>query len=300
MRIPKSSDAQSWYQLAVEYFLVTGKSLRTAETYAREVRIMAKWLGEKRLDQADDDDLKRFVLYRRNDCNLSGSSMRILCCGLRGLFEGVLEREWPLLEVMDAQRERKLPLILTREQVWQIIANGKELQHRVFMQTVYSCGLRLSEALNLTIHDIDKDQMQLHVRGGKGKRDRLVPLPKETYQLLRRYWATHRNVLLIFPALGRGRNQGATAERPMPTSSAQWGLKQAVKLAGIHKPGVRMHTLRHCYATHLLEAGVNVHAIQRYLGHAHLDTTLVYFHLTSVGQRSTKAVIERLMSSPAL
>lgn len=297
MRIPQSNDPRSWYQLVVEYFLVSGKSLGTAQVYSREVRIMAQWLGEKRLDLADDDDLKDFLLYRRNDCNLTGSSMRIVCCGLRGLFQGVLQRDWPLLTTMNAPHEEKLPLVLSREEVWRIISHADQLHHRVYLQTVYSCGLRLSEGLNLTVHDIDKHQMQVYVRAGKGKRDRAIPLPKATYKLLRYYWATHRNPLLIFPGLGRSHKDAPTAQRHMTMPTAQEGLRRAVRAAGIRKPGVRIHTLRHCYATHLLEAGVNVHAIQRYLGHKSLDTTLIYFHLTSVGQRTTKAVIERLMSS---
>jgi site-specific recombinase XerD len=285
---------QDWYQCSVDALLVNGKGHRTAETYSREVRILARWLGRP-LPEATEEDIRRFVLYRRVERKLSGTSMRLLCVGLRFFFRHVIERNWPVLDLMNATREQKLPTVLTREEVWQVIHATTEPHNLAYFQTVYTCGLRLSEGLNLTVHDIDGKRLQIKIRAGKGAKDRLVPLPRETYELLRRYWLTHRHPLLIFPALGRDMRQGPTADRPMNISSVQGALRRAVRRAGITKPGVHMHTLRHCYATHLLEAGVNVHAIQRYLGHARLETTLRYFHLTTIGQGDAYALIDRLM-----
>ena len=221
--------------------------------------------------------------------------MRILCAGMRFFFEHVLRRDWPLLKIMKANRDQTLPEVLTIQEVWRVLKGTKEFHNRVYFQTVYSCGLRLSEGRNLTVHDIDGKQMRIHVRLGKGGKDRFVPLPDTTYALLRKYWATHRNPKFIFPALGRARNQGPTALRSMDITSVQGALKRAIKHAGIERPGVRIHTLRHSYATHLLEAGVNVHAIQQYLGHARLQTTLRYFHLTSIKQLDHVKVINELM-----
>ena len=297
MSYHKSNSVDNSFQRTIESLRIGGKSKRTAETYAREVRVMGKWL-DKPLDQATDEDLRRFVLYRLNECKLTGSSMRILICGLRQFFTVVLDHKWPILEQMKASREETLPLVLDRDQIWRILENATELCHRTYLQTVYTCGFRLSEALSLTIHDINGKRMRIHVRKGKGAKDRIVPLPEKTYLLLRQYWATHRNPLLIFPALGRGRTKAATATMPMPTPTVQWGLKSAVKAAGMSIPGIRMHTLRHCYATHLLEAGINVHAIQKYMGHSNLSTTLRYFHLTKMGQLDNEKILNGIMKDP--
>jgi len=137
--------------------------------------------------------------------------------------------------------------------------------------------------------------MMIHVHRGKGAKDRYVPLPEETYQLLRRYWVTHRNFVFIFPALGRGGNEGPTAKSPMALDSAQGAFRKAKVAAGITKRRVSVHTLRHCYATHLLEAGVNPRVVQRYMGHSSLETTMVYFHLTSKGTEDACRIINSTM-----
>jgi integrase len=137
--------------------------------------------------------------------------------------------------------------------------------------------------------------MMIHVHRGKGAKDRYVSLPNDTYQLLRSYWKTHRNPVLIFPALGRGGNEGPTTQKPMAIASVQGAFRQAKNAASITKRRVSVHTLRHCYATHLLEAGVNPRIIQRYMGHAHLETTMVYFHLTQKGTEDAAKIINSTM-----
>jgi integrase len=126
-------------------------------------------------------------------------------------------------------------------------------------------------------------------------KDRFVPLPGATLGLLRRYWATHKNPVLIFPALGRGQNKGAVSKNPMAIDSVQGAFRQARFAAGIKKRRVSIHTLRHCYATHLLEAGTNPRVIQRYMGHTNLETTMAYFHLTRKGAEDAYAIINSLM-----
>jgi integrase len=135
----------------------------------------------------------------------------------------------------------------------------------------------------------------IHVHRGKGAKDRYVPLPGATLGLLRKYWRTHRNPALLFPAIGRGHQAAPVATTPMATSSVQGAFRQAVRAAGIHKRQVSLHTLRHSYATHLLEAGVNIRAIQRYMGHTDLETTMVYLHLTQKGQEDAYHLIDAVM-----
>ena len=146
----------------------------------------------------------------------------------------------------------------------------------------------------LQVSDIDGVRRFIHVHRGKGAKDRYVPLPDTTYSLLREYWKTHRNPKLIFPALGRGHNLGPKAVTPMAIDSVQGAFREAKIRAGIRKRA-SIHTLRHSYATHLLEAGVNIRAIQRYLGHSQLETTMVYLHLTDRGQEDSFNLINQVM-----
>lgn len=289
-----AKDIQYWYQRTIDHLVLTGKSDRTADTYAREVRILGKYI-KKPLEQVDEEDLRKFILYRRNDCKLGGSSMRILYCGLKTLYRDVMGNKWPLLEVLKSQRETKLPVVISREDIEKILACAPAPQHMTYLRVVYSCGLRLSEARNLTIHDIDGKRGLLHVRGGKGNKDRMVPLPVKTYRYLQRYWSLHRNPLLIFPALGRSGKGGPTATEPMSVSAVQGGLRRTLIEAGLNRRGIRMHTLRHSYATHLLEAGLSIKVVQENLGHATLQHTIVYLHLSNWGKENAQSTINAMM-----
>jgi integrase len=155
--------------------------------------------------------------------------------------------------------------------------------------------LRLTEALNLEVSDIDSARMMLHVHRGKGAKDRFVPLPKTALSILRKHWKVHRNPRLLFPAFGRDSRSASTATTPMAISSVQGAFRAAKREAGTSKRGVSIHTLRHSYATHLLEAGVNLRVIQQNLGHASLETTMVYLHLTRKGHEDAYALIDGLM-----
>ena len=154
-------------------------------------------------------------------------------------------------------------------------------------------GLRLSEALNLTIADIDSARHKVHIRCGKGRKDRFVFLPARTLDSLRRYWASHRNPRFIFPR-GKTKELRHTAEAPMDRGGLQKSVKTIVKNCGIHKH-VTIHTFRHCYGAHLVEAGVNLRAIQHQMGHECPKTTALYTQLTEVTQRDTGAQINHLI-----
>jgi integrase len=176
-----------------------------------------------------------------------------------------------------------------------ILSTARTPQIKAFLTTVYSCGLRLAEALALEISDVDSERMVIRVRRGKGGKDRDVPLPDSTYQLLRSYWATHRNPRLLFPALGRGGKQGRTATCPMGQGSVQAAMQRVLKELPKIKKHATIHTLRHSYATHLIEAGVNIRLVQQYLGHASLTNTMIYLHVTDLGNDDAAGRINRLM-----
>lgn len=283
-----------WYQKAIDALQLNGLGERTQEAYVRALRMLCEFY-HKTPDQIAESELQKYFLHRKNRDRWSPNTMRICYCGIRFFFLHVLKRDWHTLDLVRAQSERRLPAVLSLEEVRAILGCVRTPHNRAFLSTVYACGLRLQEAQHLEISDIDSQRKMIHVHRGKGAKDRFVPLPESTLQCLRRHWVTHRHPRLLFPALGRGRNQAAQADTPMPKASVQGAFRQAKGEAGIQKRDVSVHTLRHSYATHLLEAGVNLRVIQQYLGHAQLETTMVYLHLTRKGQEDAYTRINTLM-----
>ena len=283
-----------WYQRMIDTLQLNGKGERTQQAYTRAVRMLSQFYG-KTPDLVSEQELREYFLQRKNVNHWSPKTMRICYCGIRFFYEKVLDRNWHILSILRAQNERRLPAVLSVEEVRSLFAYIKTFHNYAYLSTVYSCGLRLHEGLYLEVSDIDSQRMMIHVHRGKGAKDRYVPLPQSTLKLLRRYWLTHRHPGLVFPALGRS-GQGATqAQTPMAKSSVQGAFRRAKFDAGIAKKGVAIHTLRHSYATHLLEAGVNLRVIQRYMGHAQLETTMLYLHLTQKGQEDACQLINHVM-----
>lgn len=284
-----------WYDKTVKALQLAGMSDRTQHCYARAVRMLIEHLGNKDPRKITEEELKNYFLFRRNESKWTAATLRICYSGLKFFFLHVLQKKWPLFEYLNAKREKTLPCVLSQDEVQKILQHVHTFHNYVFLTTVYSCGLRLQEALFLQVADIDAKRMMIHVHRGKGAKDRFVPLPEETLQLLRTYWTMHRNPKLIFPALGRGHQKAPISEVPMAIDSVQGALRGAVHDAGINKRHVSIHTLRHSYATHLLEEGVNIRVIQRYLGHSNLETTMVYLHLTQKGQEDAYQIINQTM-----
>ena len=283
-----------WYDRMIKALQLNGKGDRTQEAYARALRMLVEFYG-KSPDLITEEELQNYFLHRRNVSKWSPNTMRICYCGIRFFYEHVLQRNWHILGILRAQNERRLPAVLSIEEVRSLLACVKTFQNYAYLSTVYSCGLRLHEGLHLEVSDIDSSRMMIHVHRGKGAKDRYVPLPQSTLNLLRRYWMTHRHPCLIFPALGRNGNGAKQAQAPMAKSSVQGAFRRAKYDAGIRKKGVSVHTLRHCYATHLLEAGVNLRVIQKNMGHTQLETTMIYLHLTQKGQEDACQLINQVM-----
>jgi len=284
-----------WYDKAVEALKLNGKGERTQEAYARHVRKLIEFFNGKEPDHITEEELKRYFIHRQDINKWQPNTMRICYSAIKFFYLHVVQRDWHLLKIIKAPTEKRLPAVLSREEVNSILSKVATFHNLVFLSTIYSCGLRLQEGLFLQVSDIDGKRKLIHVHRGKGAKDRYVPLPDTTYALLRRYWLTHRNPRLIFPALGRGCNLGPTSLAPMAIESVQGAFREAKIAAGIRKRRVSIHTLRHSYATHLLEAGVNIRAIQRYLGHSQLETTMIYLHLTSKGQEDAYGIINDVM-----
>jgi integrase/recombinase XerD len=287
-------EKRHWYTLMVRKLQINGKSLRTQQAYTRAVHQLTVHYN-KDPEQITEGELEEYFLYRKNESEWAPKTLNLCYCAIRFYYLYVVERDWKLLTILKSQKEERLPEIPSYETIRKILSCVTTFHNFVFFSTVYACGLRLQEALSIQIPDIDSKRMMLYVHRGKGAKDRYVPIPHETLLLLRTYWKTHRNPTLLFPALGRGHTGGPTATIPMNRASVQGALTRAVKKAGIKKK-ISVHTLRHSYATHLLEQGVNIRTIQRYMGHKSLETTMRYLHLTRKGQEDAYEIINSLMS----
>jgi integrase/recombinase XerD len=270
-----------------------GFSPRTQELYMRPVHQLA-YHYNKAPDKITEEELRNYFLYIKNVKKYSHSSFTIALCGIKFFYQNSLRVPWTLFDLVRPHKEKKLPNVLSRDEVSLILRNVRRQQYRVCLQTISSCGLRLTEGTGLQVSNIDGTRKMLHLRGGKGGKDRYVPLPDSTLLLLREYWCSHRNLVWIFPAPGRKGNQRSIATTPMTKSHVQDAFHLALRACGINKQA-SVHTLRHSYATHLLEAGINLRQIQEYLGHSSLKTTELYTHLTDEAFQQTQQLLSRLM-----
>jgi integrase/recombinase XerD len=288
-----SESTKYWHDRTVDHIILSGKAQSTAITYTREIRLLGEYYNRP-LDSLSEEDVRSYVMYRYHDCQLGSSSLRILYCGLKALYLELLGKDWPLLKLFKVKQESRLPIVLCRADVKAILDHAPSPQLACYFRLVYSCGLRLSEGLNITVNDIDGERNMIHVRG-KGSKDRYVPLADKTYHALKQYWPSHRHKKYIFPALGQTGKNGPRAKMPMTKTTVRCGLHKAIKYAGLKKKGIRLHTLRHSYATHLLEGGLNIRTLQEYLGHSSLKHTMVYLHLTNWGKEMAFEKINTLM-----
>jgi integrase/recombinase XerD len=278
----------------IECLQLRGLSERTQESYVRAVRQLAEHY-HKSPDLITEEELRQYFLHLKNVKRYSRNTMTIAICGVRFFYQQALNRNWTIFGIVRPAPEKKLPVILSVAEVRKILSLIRLPRYRVCLSTIYSCGLRLQEGTNLHLANIDSARMMLHVRHGKGAKDRYVPLPTRTLELLRQYWKQHRNPRLLFPAEGRNHIDLAQATEPMSKSSVQDAFHAALKESGNHKRA-SVHTLRHSWATHLLEAGVNLRLIQEWLGHSSPATTSVYTHLTVKAEQLGAAAINQLMS----
>lgn len=268
-------------------------ALKTQEAYVHWVSELAQHY-RKSPDQIDREEVRRWFVYLTNDRKLSRSSVTTALSALKFFYENVLQREWSEFNLVRPRAEKKLPVVLSVVEVQRLLQAVEAPRYRVCLSVLYSCGLRLQEGTHLRVSQIDSQRMVLHIQGGKGNKDRYVPLPQATLELLRSYWATHHHPVWLFPAtIPQGWRPPQS--QPMDGSGVQKAFKAALHSSGIQKAATP-HTLRHSYATHLLEAGVNLRLIQSYLGHESLSTTAIYTHLTRHTETVASETIDRLMA----
>ena len=278
------------YQQHLINLKLQGKRPATIDAYSRAVRRITDYFNRVP-DTLSTSDLKTY--FHQLIQSHSWSTIKLDRNGLQFFYRYTLDKQWVWLDIVKPPQVKRLPDILTPEQLGVVISATKKQRYQVFFLTLYSMGLRLSEGLNLTVSDIDSETMQVHIRNGKGGKDRFVPLPTRTLDALRQHWQTHKHERLIFPGLGNGKDS------PMDKGGVQKALKQVLRDCKIHK-NISPHSLRHCFATHLLTQGLDLRSLQMLLGHASLNTTAHYTQLTKVKQHSTVLAVNELTDALVL
>ncbi len=247
-----------------------GLAVSTQRTYVEAVKNFAKHYNRSP-EQLGEEDIRRFFRYLTDTRHLAKSTIRTYLFALKFLYQKTLRYDWPVLNLLRIPTHKKLPVVLSRQEVRSLLAHIRRPAARLSSLMMYSCGLRVSEAVHLRAQQIDSRRMVVCVRSGKGRKDRYVPLPRRTLELLRLYWREHRPGYWLFPS--------QDPSRPIHRGRVLKCIKAAVPHAGLAK-NVSCHTLRHSYATHLLEQGVELRVIQGILGHRSPRTTVLYVHLT--------------------
>jgi integrase/recombinase XerD len=271
-----------------------GFSERTQDSYVRSVEGLTRYYMRSP-DTLNEEQLRKYFVHLTCERKLARPTVTIALSGIKFFYEKTLRRDWSLTGVPTPKREKKVPVVLTHEQVRAILSRVRTLRHRACLSLIYACGLRLSEACAVKVSDIDRVRGLLHVRG-KGSKERYVPLPEPMLPLLEDCWRSHRNETRLFPWVGRG-GRGSYArnsQRHVPISTVQQAFRKAYLESGITKK-VSVHSLRHAYATHLLEEGVSLRQIQEWLGHASPTTTTIYAHLTAQSVQAAAQAVTHLM-----
>ena len=285
---------ESWDVRMDGDMVIAGLSERTREAYLRAARQLAKFHRRADPGTLEEQHVKDYLLWLRTEKRAAPGTLRIAFNGIRFFYRHSCPRDWITLLKFRIPKETKLPTVLTIDEVQRIMGAIRLERFRAYFWTVYSCGLRLNEALALQVGDIDSQRMRIHIHRGKGAKDRLVPLPAATLDVLREYWKTHRHATLLFPKTTYQGGVVPGTQQTMHESTVQGALRRVV--VGLQfTRNISIHCLRHSYATHLLEAGVNLRLLQQYLGHSSLKTTARYLHLTSCGQENAALKINGVM-----
>lgn len=253
--------------------VLRGLSVRTRESYLAAVKGLARYY-RRSPDTIEAEEVQRYLLHLIDERKLSWSTCNQAGFGIRFFYHVTLKRPDIAFEIPRPRMPKKLPEILSREEVLTLLERTRNLKHRALLMTAYASGLRLSELIALKPGDIDSRRMVIRVEQGKGAKDRYTLLSAHLLEHLRIYWRAVHPGQWLFP--------GASADCHIDSRTAQRAYYAAKLRAGIGKRG-GIHALRHAFATHMLEGGVDVHTIQRLLGHRGLSTTARYFHVMPAG-----------------
>jgi len=300
--------SSKWYQEYDRFVQLNGLGERSITTYLGWIRRLAAHYPDDHAPSLKSGQVLDFLLHLQADLGLAGSTVNQAVCALRTFYRDHLGSKWKVWSKVKIKREEPLPHVLTREEVILLLRTFREGRYRAYFTTIYQCGLRLSEALHIRPKDIDGQRLVIRITKAKGGREREVPISLEHLQRLRRFWKSHRNAHWLFPGVGRGwKSSGISLRQALhdhqkPMSKA--GIWSAINLAkaecGLSKTHDHLscHTLRHSYATHMLEGGIQLHQLSAYLGHRSLKPTLVYLHLTAISESKAREALQTLPLPP--
>lgn len=261
---------------------------KTQQVYEECVSLFARHFG-KSPELLGPEQIRTYQLYLAHEKKASWSRFNQTVCALRFLYRHTLHKDWIIQHIPFPRKESRLPQVLSLEEVSRFLQAIPQLKYRILLTTIYATGLRASEALHLEVADIDSPRMSIRVRQGKGHKDRYALLSPKLLVLLREYWKAVRPTRWLFPS--------SAPDRPVSLDSLQEAVRRARRASGLVKR-VTAHTLRHSFATHLLESGTNIRVIQVLLGHNSLRTTARYTHVTTAALASTLSPLDSLPTPP--
>lgn len=254
----------------IRWMTLKGYANTTIKSYVSRVNSFYDWLG-KPAEATTEADISNYLHYLRKELTLSQATINATYSGLKIFWEQVLHRSWPGGKIPRSRQRKKLPQVLSEEEVRSLIHHTVNLKHRCLLETLYATGIRLGEVVNLEFRDVQSDRQLLQVRSGKGGRDRRTVLPPTLLLHLRDYYRQYRPHRYLF--------EGQTPGKAISRRTVQAVFQQAKKRINLDRK-VGVHVLRHCFATHQLEKGLDIVTLQSLLGHAHLNTTARYLHVT--------------------
>ena len=267
-----------------------GYAQRTVETYVEVVTRFVRF-HQRPPEAMGAEEVRAYLVHLTEERELSWSTVNQAVCALKFFYLEVLGRPDVVQRVRYQKRRKRLPVVLREDEIERLLAAVKNLKHRAAVMVMYGGGLRVSEAVHLRLADIDSKAMRIRVRRGKGGKDRYVMLSSRLLRTLRRYWKLYRPQTYVF--------EGRQAGRPLDVSSVQRVVREAARRAGINQP-VSTRTLRHSFATHLMETGTNLRYIQELLGHKSLQTTAIYTRVSRAGATRVKSPLDRSRAQPSV
>jgi len=271
-------------QRMYEDMQIRNLSKNTQKRYVDRVAAFAKYYRRSPEDLGLEE-IRLYQLYLLNEKKVSSSTLNVTVCALRFLYKITLRQEWDVERIPHARREKKLPVVLSPQEVVQFLGAVKSKKYRCMLVIAYSAGLRISEVTRLKLKDIDSKRMSIRVEQGKGHKDRYVMLSPNLLTLLREYWKAYRPSDWLFP--------GSLPDRPIAPGTVRTVCRYANLASGLNKH-VTPHTMRHCFATHLLEAGEDLRKIQLLLGHRSMASTSLYTHIAIHDMHHTKSPFDSL------
>jgi len=263
-------------------------SERTVVTYLNCVKNFVRHYGKSPEDMGENAT-RDFLYYLLKEKNASQAAISQHYSALKFFYQTTLGRDWAALKIPRSRREKKLPVVLSKGEVNAVLDHVRKLKYRAILMTIYSGGLRLGEAIHLKVPDIDSQRMLIRVSQGKGHKDRYTLLGNRTLEILRDYWKKYRPKDWLFPSI--------RPSEPLCPSSVQVAFREALGQTKIQKK-VSVHTLRHCFATHLLEDGTEIPYIQRLLGHSDQRTTSIYLHVAKKKLYAVVSPIDLIEEEP--